>query len=141
MTYHVLLMYPDYLADQYGETYLYTGEHISSLEAREDAQRTASQLHGQRGDRWRSDRRGLLGVADCERRGGDLNSVQFMNGSPDRSRFHTNLEKIMYDNEYAALIAQAEEQYEDQLSLMELDFNEPTYSSDFQNAEYGEEHA
>lgn len=45
MKYHVLLMYPDYLAASYGETYLYSGEHSSFLEAREAAQRTARQAN------------------------------------------------------------------------------------------------
>ena len=45
MRYHVLLMYPDYLANQYGETYLYQGEHENHLEAREAAQRTARQAN------------------------------------------------------------------------------------------------
>lgn len=45
MRYHVLLMYPDYLASQYGETYLYSGEHSNFLEAREAAQRTARQAN------------------------------------------------------------------------------------------------
>ena len=45
MRYHVLLMYPDYLASQYGETYLYTGDHFNFLEAREAAQRTARQAN------------------------------------------------------------------------------------------------
>ena len=40
-SYHVLLMYPDYLADSYGETYLYEGEHENDLEAREAAQKEA----------------------------------------------------------------------------------------------------
>ena len=39
--YAVLVMYPDYIADSYGETYLYQGEHENYLDAREAAQKEA----------------------------------------------------------------------------------------------------
>jgi hypothetical protein len=43
--YSVLLMYPDYLAESYGETYLYQGDHESALKAREAAQTAARQAN------------------------------------------------------------------------------------------------
>ena len=66
-----------------------------------------------------------------------------MNGSPTGAVPNPAWRKEMplYYDDLEDLLTDATEEFESFLSLRELDFDEPTYSPDFEIAEYGEEHA